>query len=68
MKTTLALCSFILATSLVSGCSMSNNQVMGTAGGAVVGGVAGNLLTGGSTAGTAIGAVGGGFVGNQLTR
>jgi len=44
------------------------NQELGTTGGAVVGGVAGSALTGGSTAGTIVGAVGGGFVGNQLTK
>lgn len=44
------------------------NRDMGTAGGAVVGGVAGNLLTGGSTIGTAAGAVGGAVVGNQISR
>ena len=48
-------------------CACTNRQ-LGTTGGAVVGGVAGSALTGGSTAGTIAGAVGGGFIGNQLTR
>lgn len=55
----------ILISSLLIACT---NREMGTAGGAVVGGVAGNALTGGSTAGTIVGAVGGGIIGNQLSR
>ena len=69
MKTTLALCSVILATSLLTaGCSMSNDQAMGTVAGGALGGVAGHALTGGSTAGTVAGAVGGAIVGHQLTK
>ncbi len=44
------------------------NRQMGTVGGAAIGGVAGNALTGGSALGTVAGAVGGGIVGNQLTK
>lgn len=51
--------------SLLTACT---NREMGTVGGAAIGGVAGNALTGGSTAGTVAGAVGGGIIGNQLTR
>jgi osmotically inducible lipoprotein OsmB len=54
-----------LVFSLLSACT---NRDMGTVGGAAVGGVAGNALTGGSTAGTVAGAVGGGIIGNQITR
>ncbi len=57
----------LLTTLLISGCSWDKRDT-GTAVGAVAGGVAGNLLTGGSTAGTAIGAVGGGIIGNQLAK
>ena len=39
----------------------------GTAVGAGAGGVAGNVLTNGSTAGTVIGAVGGGVLGHVIT-
>jgi len=39
----------------------------GTAVGAGAGGVAGNVLTDGSTAGTVIGAVGGGVLGHVIT-
>ena len=44
------------------------DREMGTAGGAAIGGVAGNVLTGGSTLGTVAGAVGGGVIGNQMTK
>lgn len=54
----------IVAASLVS---CTNNQV-GTIGGAAVGGVVGNAVTGGSTLGTVAGAVGGGLIGNAVTR
>ncbi|MFZ2314176.1 MAG: glycine zipper 2TM domain-containing protein [Gammaproteobacteria bacterium] len=41
----------------------TNNQ-MGTVGGAAVGGLVGNAITGGSAAGTVVGAVGGGLLGH----
>jgi osmotically inducible lipoprotein OsmB len=44
------------------------NRQLGTTTGAVVGGVAGNALTGGSTLGTVAGAAAGGLIGNQVTR
>ena len=56
-----------LAAILLTGCTWDNRDT-GTAAGAVVGGVAGNLLTGGSAVGTGIGAVGGAIVGNQVTK
>ena len=55
----------ILAICILTACT---NREMGTIGGAAAGGVAGNVLTGGSAVGTAVGAVGGGIVGNQLTK
>ena len=57
----------LIAATLVSGCSWDRRDT-GTAAGAVVGGVAGNLVTGGSALGTGIGAVGGAVVGNQLAK
>ncbi len=51
--------------SLLASCT---NRDMGTVGGAAVGGVAGNLVTGGSGVGTAVGAVAGGVIGNQATK
>jgi osmotically inducible lipoprotein OsmB len=50
---------------LVTGCT---NREEGTGVGAVAGGIAGNVLTGGSAAGTVVGAVGGGLVGNAVSR
>lgn len=55
----------ILMVVFLSACA---NRTLGTVGGAAVGGIAGNALTGGSAAGTIVGAVGGGIVGNQLSR
>ena len=56
---------FILAIGLLTSCT---NRDMGTVGGAAIGGIAGNALTGGSALGTVAGAVGGGVIGNQLAR
>jgi osmotically inducible lipoprotein OsmB len=56
---------FIILTASLISCT--NNQV-GTVGGAAVGGVVGNAVTGGSTAGTVAGAVGGGIIGHEVTR
>jgi osmotically inducible lipoprotein OsmB len=54
---------------MLSGCSSSpTRQQMGIGGGAVVGGVLGNVLTNGSTAGTVGGAAVGGVVGNEMTK
>lgn len=53
---------------VVGSLTACTNRDMGTVGGAAVGGVAGNVLTGGSTLGTVAGAVGGGVIGNQLSR
>lgn len=52
---------------LTSGCTWSR-QDTGIATGAVVGGVAGNVLTGGSAVGTVGGAAVGGLVGNQMAK
>lgn len=58
----------VVATLLVlGGCSGMTQQEKGTATGAVIGGVAGNVL-GGGLLGTAAGAAVGGVVGNQVTK
>lgn len=64
-KNTLALT--LLITSL-SGCANMNAQQRNTAVGAVLGGVAGSVLTGGSAVGTIGGAAVGGVIGNQIKR
>jgi osmotically inducible lipoprotein OsmB len=66
MKKLLSLsAAILLVIGLLASCT---NRDMATVGGAAVGGVAGNALTGGSTAGTVVGAVGGGIIGNQMAR
>jgi len=53
----------------LTGCSTPpTRQQIGIGTGAVVGGVAGNVLTGGSTLGTVGGAAVGGVVGNTVTK
>jgi osmotically inducible lipoprotein OsmB len=49
-------------------CSDMTHQERGTVAGAAIGGVAGNVVTGGSTAGTLGGAAVGGVVGHEVTR
>ena len=51
---------------VVSACSGMSTRDNNTATGAAVGGVAGAVLTGGSTAGTVGGAAVGGIIGNQV--
>ena len=50
------------------GCAGMSTQDKGTATGAVVGGVAGNVIGGGSLLGTAAGAAVGGVVGHEVTK
>jgi outer membrane lipoprotein SlyB len=50
---------------LSMGCT---RQQWGTAGGAAVGGVAGNLVTGGSGVGTVVGAGAGALIGSQVYK
>jgi osmotically inducible lipoprotein OsmB len=51
---------------VVSACSGMSTRDKNTAAGAAIGGVAGAVLTGGSTAGTVGGAAVGGVIGNQV--
>lgn len=55
----------LLALSLAA-CSGMSTRDKNTATGAAIGGVAGAVLTGGSTAGTVGGAAVGGVIGNQI--
>lgn len=66
MKKFISCIAVILMTGLLM--TACTNREMGTVGGAAIGGVAGNALTGGSALGTVAGAVGGGIVGNQMTK
>jgi osmotically inducible lipoprotein OsmB len=49
----------------ISGCG-STGETVGTAGGAVLGGVVGSAATGGSTIGTVGGAAAGGIIGHEV--
>ena len=60
--------SLLFLTFALSACTSSQRQDVGIAGGAVVGGVAGNALTGGSAVGTVVGAAVGGVTGNELAK
>lgn len=65
MKKSITACfAMALLMGALIGCT---NKDMGTVGGAALGGVAGNALTGGSTAGTVAGAVGGGLIGRAVS-
>jgi osmotically inducible lipoprotein OsmB len=65
----LALGTALVAAVAASGCGHSpTNQEIGTAGGAVLGGVAGSAATGGSTLGTVGGAAVGGVLGNEYGK
>lgn len=57
----------VLALAL-SGCTSSQRQDVGIAGGAVAGGIIGNAVTGGSAAGTIVGAGAGALGGNYLAK
>jgi osmotically inducible lipoprotein OsmB len=68
-RTLISLIGAVALTAGLSACSTSpTRQQVGVGTGAVVGGVAGNVLTGGSTLGTVGGAAVGGLVGNEVTR
>lgn len=58
---------YLFAAALALGLSAcgTTNETVGTVGGAAVGGLVGNAVTGGSTAGTVGGAAVGGYLGHQ---
>ena len=64
-KLMLSFITIVIATSMLCACT---NKDMGTVGGAALGGLAGNVVTGGSAAGTVVGAVGGGLIGRAVTN
>lgn len=57
-----------LTLATLAGCANMTAQQKNTAIGAAVGGVAGSVLTGGSSVGTVGGAAVGGVIGNQIKR
>jgi len=61
-------CAAILSTQLSACSTPPTRQQMGIGGGAVLGGVLGNIATDGSTLGTVGGAAIGGVIGNEVTK
>ena len=60
--------SVLMLVLVLGGCTSGERQDASIAGGAVVGGLAGHALTGGSAAGTVVGAAVGGVAGNELSK
>lgn len=58
----------LIATVLLGGCAGMTEQEKGTATGAVIGGVAGNVLCGGGVLCTGVGAAVGGAIGHEVTK
>lgn len=68
-RTLISLAAAITLASGLSACSTSpTRQQIGIGTGAAIGGVAGHVLTDGSTLGTVGGAAVGGVVGNEVTK
>lgn len=65
MKSHKQIAAVIFGLAMLGGCSGMSTQTRNTAIGAGVGGVAGSVLTDGSTLGTVGGAAVGGLIGNQ---
>jgi osmotically inducible lipoprotein OsmB len=71
MKTTQRLAAILATLAMLPGlgaCSGMSQRDQSTTAGAVVGGVLGNVITGGSTTGTVGGAAVGGIIGNQVGK
>jgi osmotically inducible lipoprotein OsmB len=58
----------ITLASTLAACGTPNRQQVGIGAGAVLGGVAGNVITDGSTLGTVGGAAVGGVIGNEISK
>jgi osmotically inducible lipoprotein OsmB len=58
----------LVMTAALGGCGSLSERERDTAVGAAIGGVAGNVITGGSTAGTVGGAAVGGIIGNRRSQ
>jgi osmotically inducible lipoprotein OsmB len=66
MRTTHKIIASILLTSFLSGCAGMSHRQQNAAAGAAIGGVAGAVLTGGSSLGTVGGAAIGGIIGHGV--
>ena len=67
MKTKLVAAAFAACLLALTGCANMDRQTAGTVGGAVVGGVVGDALTG-STLGTVGGAAAGAYLGREAAK
>ena len=68
MKNRFTLAALLAAALSLGACSSMSERDRSTAAGAAIGGVAGAVLTGGSTTGTVGGAAVGGVIGNQVGK
>lgn len=67
-RTLISVVSAITLASALSACGTPTRQQVGVGTGAVLGGVAGHAVTGGSTMGTVGGAAVGGLLGNEVAK
>ena len=67
-RTLISVISAITLASALSACGTPSRQQVGVGTGAVLGGVAGHAVTGGSTLGTVGGAAVGGLLGNEVAK
>ena len=68
MKRTAMAMAALIAATLIAGCAGMTQREKNTAIGAGVGGLAGNVISGGSALGTAAGAAAGGAIGYNADR
>ena len=64
-RTSLGTLATLALTAALAGCGSMSDQQKSTAAGAAIGGVAGSVLTDGSTLGTLGGAAAGGYIGHE---
>jgi osmotically inducible lipoprotein OsmB len=67
-RTLISVISVMTLASALSACGTPTRQQVGVGTGAVLGGVAGHAVTGGSTMGTVGGAAVGGLLGNEVAK
>lgn len=67
-RTLISIASVVTLVSSLTACGTPTRQQVGVGAGAVVGGVAGSAITGGSTLGTLGGAAVGGVIGNEVAK
>lgn len=68
VRTLVSITGALTLVSALTACGTPTRQQVGVGTGAVLGGVAGSAVTGGSTLGTLGGAAVGGVIGNEVTK